>query len=147
MQPKLLRYLEMSEVRRVGDAAHHGVNVRLLCASHCDLQEFVENGVFREDLFFRINTFEIHLPPLRERKEDIPELARFLIARRLNRPSAPPEILPPNTVEVLMEHQWPSNIRELANALEYGMILSGSETIRPTDLPESCHRRSRSRAR
>jgi transcriptional regulator with PAS, ATPase and Fis domain len=95
----------------------------------------VAEGSFREDLFFRVNTFEIHLPPLRERKEDIPDLARFLIARHLNRPDVPATILAPDAVEKLLEHEWSGNVRELANALEHAVILSDGNTITAADLP------------
>ena len=95
----------------------------------------VAEGTFREDLFFRINTFEIHLPPLRERKDDIPELARTLIARTLKRHEVPENILSPETIQVLKSHDWSGNVRELANALEHAVIMSDGRTIQPEDLP------------
>jgi len=142
MQVKLLRFLESGEVRRVGENEAFHVDVRVVCATNRDLEEMVGKGTFREDLFFRVNTFEIHLPPLRERKEDIAGLARFLIARHLKRPTVPEEILAPETVECLLEHEWTGNVRELANALEHAVILSDGKTIRPEDLPASVVRAS-----
>ncbi len=95
----------------------------------------VQEGTFREDLFFRVNTFEIRLPSLSERKDDVPKLARFLIARHLKRPTAPDGILSPETIHLLRSHSWSGNVRELANALEHAVILSGGQTIQPEHLP------------
>lgn len=135
MQVKMLRFLESGEVRRVGENEAFHVNVRIVCATNRDLQEMVAEGSFREDLFFRINTFEIHLPPLRDRKDDIPELARTLIARTLKRRDVPDNILSPETVQVLKRHDWSGNVRELANALEHAVIMSDGGMIHPEDLP------------
>lgn len=135
MQVKLLRFLESGEVRRVGENDAFHVDVRIICATNRDLQHMVELGEFREDLFFRINTFEIRLPALRERREDIPELAMALIARHLKRREIPDALLAPETLKVLSNHDWSGNIRELANALEHAVILSDGEVIRPEDLP------------
>lgn len=137
MQVKLLRFLESGEVRRVGENEAFTVDVRVVCATNRDLQEMVYEGSFREDLFFRVNTFEIHLPPLRERKEDIAELARFLIARHLRRPDVDAEFVSQEALEVLQSHNWSGNVRELANALEHAVILSDGETIGVDDLPAS----------
>ncbi len=135
MQVKMLRFLESGEVRRVGENEAFHVNVRVVCATNRDLQEMVAEGSFREDLFFRINTFEIHLPALRERKDDIPELARTLIARTLKRRDIPENILSPETLHVLKQHDWSGNVRELANALEHAVIMSDGAEIHPEDLP------------
>ncbi|MCH7990696.1 MAG: sigma-54-dependent Fis family transcriptional regulator [Planctomycetes bacterium] len=137
MQVKLLRFLESGEIRRVGENESFCVDVRVVCATNRNLKEMVRDGSFREDLFFRVNTFEITLAPLRERKEDIPELARFLIARYLKRTEIPEDILSPDAVEALMEHDWTGNVRELSNALEHAMILSDGKTIFADDLPGS----------
>ena len=137
MQVKMLRFLESGEVRRVGENDAFHVNVRIVCATNRELQEMVAEGSFREDLFFRINTFEIHLPALRERKDDIPELARTLIARTLKRREIPENILSTETVQVLMQHDWSGNVRELANALEHAVIMSDGAQIHPEDLPLS----------
>ncbi len=147
MQVKLLRFLESGEVRRVGENESFTVDVRIVCATNRDLQDMVADGTFREDLMFRINTFEIHLPPLRERREDIPELARHLIARHLKRDvsQVPASILTPETIEVLQAHDWSGNVRELANALEHAVILSDGRQITPDDLPQSLTRKNRPR--
>ena len=100
----------------------------------------VTAGVFREDLYFRVNTFEIYLPPLRERLDDIPSLAMHLLARHLKRDCISPDMLPPETVRLLQAHHWSGNVRELANVLEHSVILSDGLTIRPTDLPRSINR-------
>jgi DNA-binding NtrC family response regulator len=119
------------------------VDVRVVCATNRNLQELVDQGEFREDLFFRVNTFEVHLPPLRERREDIPDLARTLIARHLRRPQVPEGMLTPEVIAVLQQHDWSGNVRELANALEHAVILSDSETITVEDLPTSITRKPR----
>jgi len=137
MQVKLLRFLESGEIRRVGDNEPAHVDVRIVCATNRELQQMVQRGQFREDLYFRINTFEIYLPPLRERLEDIPSLALHLIARHLKRDSVPETILPPETIRLLQAHSWPGNIRELGNVLEHALILSDGEVLKPSDLPRS----------
>lgn len=137
MQVKLLRFLESGEVRPVGESLPFHVNVRVVCATNRDLQDMVSEGKFREDLFFRVNTFEIHLPPLRERKDDIESLARTLIARHLKRDQAPANILSPEAVAMLRRHDWNGNVRELANAVEHACILSGGSIIHAEHLPRS----------
>jgi len=143
MQVKLLRVLESGEVRRVGENDAFHVDLRVVCATNRRLQTLVEQGAFREDLFFRVNTFEVHLPPLRERSEDIPELARTLIARHLRRPEIPEDMLSDEVIAVLKQHEWSGNVRELANALEHAVILSDGETISVADLPSSVTRKPR----
>ena len=135
MQVKMLRFLESGEVRRVGENDAFHVDVRVVCATNRDLQHMVVEGSFREDLFFRVNTFEIQLPALRERKDDIPELARTLIARYLKRRDVPENVLSPETIQVLKLHDWSGNVRELANALEHAVIMSDGGVIQPQDLP------------
>lgn len=137
MQVKLLRFLESGEIRRLGENEPFHVDVRVVCATNRDLQEMVADGSFREDLFFRINTFEIRLPPLRERREDIPQIARHLIARHLKRQEVAETILSADATEALLNHQWSGNVRELANALEHALILYDGKTIEADDLPSS----------
>ena len=137
MQVKLLRVLESGEMRRLGENDSFHVDFRLVCATNRNLLEMVEKGDFREDLFFRVNTFEIPLPPLRERKADLPELARALVARHLKRNSIPDGILTPELLAALEQHDWNGNVRELANALEHALILSDGKTLRREDLPAS----------
>src|SRR3954471_720070 len=110
VQVKLLRFLESGELRRVGENDPFRVDVRVLCATNRDLREMTESEHFREDLFFRINTFEIHLPPLRERKADIAPLARHMLTRYTSRRSGPASTLSPAAIEMLLSHDWPGNI-------------------------------------
>ncbi len=141
MQVKLLRFLESGEVRRVGENEPFHVDVRIVCATNRPLPDMIATGAFREDLFFRINTFEIPLPALRQRKEDIPALAKALIARHLKRRRAPDGLLTRDTLNALASHDWPGNVRELANALEHAVILSDGQSITPADLPGSVAQR------
>src|SRR4051812_45244894 len=135
VQVKLLRFLESGEIRRVGENDPFRVDVRVLCATNRDLRGTIEADQFREDLFFRVNTFEIHLPPLRERKADIPALARHMLTRFGSRRSGLETSLTPEATELLMAQEWPGNIRELANAIERATILSGGGLIGPEHLP------------
>src|SRR3954463_10496566 len=135
VQVKLLRFLESGEIRRVGENDPFRVDVRILCATNRDLREMIAADQFREDLFFRINTFEIHLPPLRERKADIPLLAQHMLTRFSSRRSGVGSTLTPAALEMLSAHDWPGNIRELANAIERATILAGGGPIGPEHLP------------
>jgi DNA-binding NtrC family response regulator len=136
IQVKLLRFLESGEIRRVGDTKPFRTDVRVICATNRDLREMIGKDEFREDLYFRINTFEIRLPPLRERRSDIPDLARHLLCRAARRPlEQVKELLTPEAIDVLLEHEWPGNVRELANVMEHSYILSGGGQINPEHLP------------
>src|SRR3954470_926457 len=135
VQVKLLRFLESGEIRRVGENDPFRVDVRVLCATNRDLREMIATEQFREDLFFRINTFEIHLPPLRERKADIPLLAQHMLTRFSSRRSGAGSTLTPEALEMLTAHDWQGNIRELANAIERATILAGGGPIGPEHLP------------
>jgi transcriptional regulator with PAS, ATPase and Fis domain len=136
IQVKLLRFLESGEIRRVGDTEPFRVNVRIICATNRDLREMIKDDDFREDLYFRINTFEIRLPPLRERRQDLPELARHLLARSARRPiEQVAALLMPEAIDALLEYQWPGNVRELANVMERAYILAGGGPITPEHLP------------
>jgi DNA-binding NtrC family response regulator len=136
IQVKLLRFLESGEIRRVGETEPFRTDVRILCATNCDLRTMIKEDEFREDLYFRINTFEIRLPPLRERRADIPALARHLLGRAARRPvEQVTELLSPEAVDVLLDHDWPGNVRELANVMEHAFIISGAERILPEHLP------------
>jgi two-component system NtrC family response regulator len=136
MQAKLLRVLESGEIRRVGDNNSFEVDVRVVCATHRNLPEMVEAGHFREDLMYRINTFEIHLPSLRERSGDIEALAEHLFRRF--RPGLKPneELFTPEAIELLARHSWPGNVRELANVIEHATILCDEPPITPDHLPQ-----------
>jgi DNA-binding NtrC family response regulator len=143
VQVKLLRFLECGEIRRVGENEPFRVDVRVVCATNRDLRDMVANEQFREDLFFRLNTFEILLPPLRERRYDIPELARHMISRYAARRGLTETSISPEAVEILTAHNWPGNIRELANAVERALILAGNGAIRPEHLPTQLPAKSR----
>lgn len=134
MQAKLLRFLESGEVRRVGENEPFQVDVRVLCATNRDLREMSAADEFREDLYFRINTFEVTLPSLRERREDIPELAEHLLIRAAKGKDAG-KLLTREAVQILCDYDWPGNVRELANVMEYALILSGGQPIGPEHLP------------
>jgi transcriptional regulator with GAF, ATPase, and Fis domain len=124
LQPKLLRILQEQEFERLGSSRTHQVDVRLVAATHRDLAAMVKNGEFRSDLYFRLNVFPVHLPPLRERREDIPSLvAHFieLIGRRVGRRI---DHIPEETMLDLCTYDWPGNIRELQNLIERALILS-----------------------
>jgi DNA-binding NtrC family response regulator len=142
VQVKLLRFLESGEIRRVGENEPFRVDVRVLCATNRDLREMVANDLFREDLFFRLNTFEIFLAPLRERKNDIPALAKHLLARHASRRGLIESTLAPEATVALMAHEWPGNIRELANIIERATILAGNGPILPEHLPTQLPTRS-----
>lgn len=145
MQAKLLRVLESGEIRRVGENEAVTVDVRVVCATHRRLDEMVASGEFREDLLFRINTFEIALPPLRQRTEDIAALARHLLVR--SRPHIRPddEVFTADAMELLKAHNWPGNIRELANVVEHAAILCDSLPISVDNLPDRLSTTSRPR--
>jgi DNA-binding NtrC family response regulator len=141
VQVKLLRFLESKEIRRVGDSEPFRSDVRVLCATNRDLRQMIRDDQFREDLYFRINTFEIRLPPLRERKADIPELALHLLARAARRSAEQVEaLLSPEVVKVLQDHDWSGNVRELANVMEHAFILAGGGRITPEHLPHLVRR-------
>jgi len=135
MQAKLLRFLESGEIRRVGDNDSLICDVRVICATNRHLDQMVATGEFREDLWFRINTFEIALPPLRERIDDIVPLARHLITRKGMRLGSEDELFTAETAAALRQHTWPGNVRELANVVEHAMILCEEGPIRPEHLP------------
>ena len=145
MQAKLLRFLESGEIRRVGENESFTVDVRVICATHRALEIMVEEGDFREDLMFRVNTFEIQLPALRDRIEDIPELARHLVARFRPGTSSEDEAFTPQATRMLCEHTWPGNVRELANVVEHATILCDVGLIDVDHLPGKLEaRRARS---
>src|SRR5207245_82173 len=136
IQVKLLRFLESGEIRRVGETEPFRTDVRVLCATNRDLRTLIKADEFREDLYFRINTFEIRLPALRERRQDIPDLAQHLLSRAARRPEEQvANLLSPEAVDVLLEHEWPGNVREMANVMEHAYILAGGQRITPEHLP------------
>jgi len=128
-QARLLRVLQEGEIRRVGAAHPRKVNIRLIAATHRNLEQLVAQGLFRDDLYFRLRVMEIHLPPLRERGEDIRELAEFLlekVCKRLNKSGLG---FAPDAMTAIETYRWPGNVRELENAIERAVILSDAQLI------------------
>ena len=136
-QVKLLRVLESGEVRRIGENEPFHVNVRVVSATNRSLQEMVDEGTFREDLYFRVNTFEIRLPALRERTDDLEALATHLIERLHATRRMPLATLAPCARAVLQKHSWKGNVRELSNTIEYALTLCEGNTITADDLPDA----------
>ncbi len=136
LQVKLLRVLQEMEFERVGGTRTHKVDVRVLAASNRDLKQAVAEGIFREDLFYRLNVVHLQVPPLRERPGDIPLLAAHFAAKYGRTLGKPALAISPEAMDVLMRHGWPGNVRELENAVERAAILCQAETVRPADLPE-----------
>ncbi|MBX7115449.1 MAG: sigma-54 dependent transcriptional regulator [Myxococcaceae bacterium] len=135
LQSKLLRVLEGHPFRRVGGEAPVHVDVRLVAATNRDLQSMVKAGLFRTDLYERLRVFEIRLPPLRERKEDIPHLAYYFLTKIGPELGIPNPTASPEAIEVLSQHDWPGNVRELRNVVERALVLAGKETITQRHLP------------
>jgi two-component system, NtrC family, response regulator AtoC len=134
LQTKLLRVLQERTFERVGESQPLTADVRVVAATHRDLRRAVEEGRFREDLFYRLRVFPIEIPPLRARREDIEPLARYLLAQvsqRTGRSLA----LSPDALRALLCHDWPGNVRELENALEYGATVARGHTLHRLDLP------------
>src|SRR5688572_22401748 len=126
MQVSLLRVLEEGEFERLGAAQTRKVNVRLIAATNRSLDQDVCQGVFRSDLFYRLSVFPIHLPPLRERIEDIPLLVEHFLKRFAARLSKPVPRVSPEALALLLSHPWPGNIRELENLVERAVLLAES---------------------
>lgn len=124
LQPKLLRVLQEQEFERLGSSRTHHVDVRLVAATHRDLAEMVRNGEFRSDLYFRLNVFPVQLPPLRERREDIPALVAHFVEILGHRVGRKIDHIPEETMLDLCSYDWPGNVRELQNLIERALILS-----------------------
>lgn len=136
LQVKILRALQDSEIRKVGDTRATKVDVRIIAATVKDLAREVEKGEFREDLFYRLNVIPIHVPPLRERREDIPLLVQHFIQKYNRRLGTAVTGIVPEGLSALMEYGWPGNVRELENTIERAMVLSETDQIRLEHLPE-----------
>ncbi len=134
LQAKLLRTLQSGEIRRVGSTQAITIDARVVAATNRDLAQMIRQGGFREDLFYRLNVIPVSLPPLRERREDIPLLAEHFLARFAERQGRVLR-LGPAAMERLLRYPWPGNVRELENAMERSAILAQTETIQPEDLP------------
>jgi len=133
-QAKLLRVLETGEFERVGSSKTHRANVRLLSATNADLRAEVEAGRFRQDLLFRLNTVEIHLPPLRDRREDIPALAGHFLQQHGRRYRKSLAAIDPAALQLLLDHPWPGNVRELDHVIERAALMAQGSLVKPSDL-------------
>jgi transcriptional regulator with GAF, ATPase, and Fis domain len=129
LQPKLLRVLQEREIERVGSSTRRKVDVRVVAATHHDLAAAVAEGRFRADLYYRLSVFPIALPPLRERRDDIPHLVWFLINQRQRRLHRRITTVPKHTMQALQTYHWPGNVRELENVIERAMIRSHEGTL------------------
>jgi DNA-binding NtrC family response regulator len=141
-QMDLLRVIETKQFTRVGGNETIRVDFRIICATNKDLEKAIQDGTFREDLYYRLNVFTVSVPPLRERKSDLPLLANYFI-KKYSRAMAKPMIsISPEAMEMLVRYNWPGNVRELENAIERAMVVGKPPTIRPEDLPFQLNERN-----
>jgi len=138
-QTKLLRVLQDRKIERVGSSIPIKVDIRVICATNKDLQKQVEQGKFRDDLFYRLNVINTHMPPLRERKEDIPALVEHFLAKHRYSATAQPATISEEALRRLMEYDWPGNVRELENVVERAVVLSRGQLITSRELPFGDH--------
>jgi transcriptional regulator with PAS, ATPase and Fis domain len=136
-QVRLLRTLENNEVRRLGETSPRLVDVRVIAATHRDLQALVAEGRFRGDLYYRLNVVQLELPPLRDRREDLGLLASYFLERAARRTGRTRLRFAPDTMALLARHAWPGNVRELENAIEHAVAVTDHDVIGPGDLPAS----------
>ncbi len=134
-QAKLLRALQEKEIQRVGGIEPIQIEVRIIAATHRDLKETVREGSFREDLYYRLNVVLIHLPPLRERKDDIPLLVECFLHRYRSESKGKPKYVPLKTLNLLVRYSWPGNVRELENVIQRVIVMGKGNAILPQDLP------------
>ncbi|MBM4359622.1 MAG: sigma 54-interacting transcriptional regulator, partial [Deltaproteobacteria bacterium] len=139
LQVKLLRVLQDNTVRRVGDNRDLTVDVRIVAATHRDLTAEVKAGRFREDLFYRINVLHVHVPPLRERRDDIALLVDHFLERNNARLGTSIRSIAPGARKALLEYPWPGNVRELENVIERAMVLADGDALSEADLPDRVH--------
>ena len=133
-QAKLLRVLESGEMERVGSSQTRRVDVRIISATNADLDQEVTAGRFRQDLLFRLNTVEIQIPALRDRRQDIPPLATYFLSRYAERYRKPVKTFDPPAMQAMLEYPWPGNVRELDHAVERAVLLSSGDAVRSSDL-------------
>lgn len=134
MQVKLLTVLQNYTVTRLGSNNPVNIDIRLICATNKDLKILMSENLFREDLYYRINTIEIKIPPLRERVEDIPLLTEYFLRRYCDKYNNPPMKISGKSIDTLMKYKWPGNIRELKHVIEKAVILSDSDILKPEDI-------------
>ncbi len=128
-QARLLRVLQEGEIRRVGSVQSRQVDVRLVAATHRNLKDLASRGEFREDLYYRLNVVELHLPPLRERGDDVVEIADAMLSRACEKMHQKPMHFTEEAVQAIRQYQWPGNVRELENAVERAVILADEDEI------------------
>jgi Nif-specific regulatory protein len=136
LQAKLLRVLQQREFERVGGTRPLKLHARVLAATNKDLEAAIKTGEFRQDLFYRLNVVSVAVPPLRKRREDIPLLAIYFATKYAQKCKRPFRGITEEAREVLLNYDWPGNIRELENAIEHAIVMGASDEIRPEDLPE-----------
>jgi transcriptional regulator with GAF, ATPase, and Fis domain len=136
LQPKLLRVLQEQEFERLGGGRTHRINIRLVAATHRDLAEMVKRNEFRSDLYYRLNVFPVVLPPLRERRPDIPQLVSHFVGLFARRVGKHIDHIPKETLDAFTSYSWPGNVRELQNLIERAVILSNNGVL-PNPLPKS----------
>jgi transcriptional regulator with PAS, ATPase and Fis domain len=141
LQSKLLRVLQEREVQRLGSSETIKLDIRVIAATNCDLPDRIERGEFREDLYYRLNVVPLKMPPLRERPDDIPVLARHFVAKVCRAEDLPLKQLTPEAEERLRGYAWPGNVRQLENSIETAVALSGSRPLLiPADFPSGAPR-------
>ena len=138
-QTKLLRVLQERKLERIGSSLPIKVDIRIVCATNKDLQKSVEQQKFREDLYYRLNVINIHMPPLRDRKEDIPPLVEHFLAKHRYSATAQPAAISEEAIRRLIEYNWPGNVRELENVIERAVVLSRGQIITSRELPFGEH--------
>lgn len=134
-QAKILRAIQEKEIRRIGENTNRSVDIRIIAATNRDLDRLVREGSFREDLFYRLSVIDIFIPPLRERKEDIPTMVGYFLQEMNRRLKKNVEGVSDETMKILMAYTWPGNVRELRNSLERAAALSGHSVLQPEDFP------------
>jgi DNA-binding NtrC family response regulator len=142
IQAKLLRVIQYGEFRRVGGTREISVDVRVIAATNRELETAIAEGSFRTDLYYRLNVISLHIPPLRDRREDIPLLIRHFIETKAKELEMPPRAFLPETVDLMLRYRWPGNIRELENLIERLLVLSSSGPVRPEELPDTMRKTS-----
>ncbi len=138
LQLKLLRVLQDFEIVRVGSTKPKKIEVRLICATNQELNELISKGLFRADLYYRLNVIPIYIPPLRERREDIPHLISFLL-RHFNDKHKKKKFLTRDAIDILIQYSWPGNVRELSNLIERLMITLSGDCIDSADIPSELY--------
>lgn len=140
LQVRLLRVLQEHEIDKIGATRPISVNIRVIAATNRNLTTMMADKSFREDLYYRLSVVNLRIPPLRDRREDIPLLLEHFLLKSTHRYSLPPRRMHPRAVELLVNYNWPGNVRELENAVESCVVLSSNEEIAPDDLPENIRR-------